>query len=232
MSERLQKFLARAGVASRRKAEDLITAGRVTVNGEVAKLGSKVDEGDEVSVDGKTVRGQQTTVTYMLNKPRGYVTTVDDERGRKTVMELLPDIPGLHPVGRLDMESEGLLLLTTDGALTQELTHPSFEHEKTYRVWTDKGTLGAAELGLLERGLKLDDGLARARVAKLAEGGCELVLTEGRKRQVRRMLASVGYRVTRLVRTKIGGLELSGLNPGDYRELSPEDFADLGYTQA
>ena len=231
--ERLQKFLARAGVASRRKSEDLITQGRVRVNGVVAELGSSVTTGDEVKVDGTEVQGQQKgdLITYMLNKPAGYVTTLDDEKGRKTVMELLPDVPGLHPVGRLDMESEGLLLLTTDGELTQQLTHPKFGHEKTYRVWTDKGTLGAAELGILERGVELEDGKARAIVAKLADGGCELVLGEGRKRQVRRMVAAVGYRVTRLVRTKVGGLELNGLTSGQHRELDADDFAALGYTR-
>ena len=184
-------------------------------------------------MDGKRIVGQQSQdlVTYMLNKPAGYVTTLDDERNRKTVMELMPDVPGLHPVGRLDMESEGLLLLTTDGDLTQQLTHPKFGHEKTYRVWTDKGTLGAAELGILERGVELDDGKARAVVAKLADGGCELVLGEGRKRQVRRMLAAVGYRVKRLVRTKVGRLELGGLSSGQHRELEADDLELLGYTR-
>jgi 23S rRNA pseudouridine2605 synthase len=229
MMERLQKFLARAGVASRRKAEELITSGRVTVNGQVALLGSKVQDGDEVRVDGKKVEKMAEAVTYMLNKPAGYVTTADDEMGRKTVLELLPPevlsrAPGLHPVGRLDMDSEGLLLLTTDGDLTLRLTHPRYEHEKEYRVWCKEGEVGAAELGILERGLELDDGRARAVVAKRAEGGCKLVLTEGRNRQVRRMLAKVGYNVTRLVRTRIARLELGDLPSGQYRELDEREL--------
>lgn len=222
--ERLQKFLARAGVASRRKAEDLITSGRVTVNGNIAVLGSKVQDSDDVRVDGKKVDKMAETVTYMLNKPTGVVTTTDDEQGRKTVLELLPNVPGLHPVGRLDMDSEGLLLLTTDGNLTLRLTHPRFEHEKEYRVWCKEGELGAAELGILERGLELDDGRAKALVAKRAEGGCKLVLAEGRNRQVRRMLAKVGYSVTRLVRTRVAKLELGDLASGQYRALNESEL--------
>lgn len=231
MSERLQKRLARAGIASRRKAEDLIREGRVRVNGAVAELGTRVAEGDEVEVDGEPVASPQTKVTFMLNKPAGYVTTLEDELGRPTVMALVPEVPGLHPVGRLDLESEGLLLLTTDGELTLKLTHPRYQHEKEYRVWCREGTLDAGALAVLEQGVTLDDGPARAVVAKLAEGGCRMVLTEGRKRQVRRMLAEVGYKVTRLVRTRVAGLELGALPSGRYRELSPEDFAKLGYTR-
>jgi 23S rRNA pseudouridine2605 synthase len=224
MPERLQKFLARAGIASRRKAEDLIISKRVTVNGTIAVLGSKVQTGDDVRLDGKRVEKMAETITYMLNKPTGYVTTAEDELGRKTVLELLPNTPGLHPVGRLDLDSEGLLLLTTDGDLTLRLTHPRFEHEKEYRVWCKEGELGAAELGILEKGLELDDGPAKALVAKRAEGGCKLVLGEGRNRQVRRMLAKVGYSVTRLVRTRIARLELGDLPSGHYRELSEQEL--------
>lgn len=230
MSERLQKYLARAGLASRRKAEVYISEGRVTVNGETATLGMKVSAADDVRVDGTPIAAQTETVTYMLNKPPGYVTTADDERGRLTVMELVPKVPGLHPVGRLDMDSEGLLLLTTDGGLTLELTHPRYGHEKRYRVWCREGTLGAAELGILERGIELDDGPAKALLAKVAEGGCEIVIGDGRKRQVRRMLAEVGKRVTRLVRVKLGGLALGDLPLGEYRKLSAADFKQLGYT--
>jgi 23S rRNA pseudouridine2605 synthase len=226
--ERLQKYLARAGIASRRKAEEFITSGRVTVNGNVAVLGMKVQDGDEVLVDGKQVEKVAETSTYMLNKPTGYVTTADDEMGRKTVLELLPATPGLHPVGRLDMDSEGLLLLTTDGDLTLRLTHPRYEHEKEYRVWCKEGELGAGELAILEKGLELDDGPARAIVTKRAEGGCKLVLAEGRNRQVRRMLAKVGYSVTRLVRTRIARLELGELASGQYRVLNDDDLKLLG----
>ena len=230
-SERLQKFLARAGVASRRKAEQLILAGRITVNGQTAQLGQSVTEKDIVKMDGAVVAKLDKNVTYVLNKPAGYVTTVDDEKNRPTVMELLPKVPGLHPVGRLDMDTEGLLLLTTDGDLTLELTHPRYGHEKEYRVWCKEGTLDAAALGILEQGLELEDGFARAVVAKLAKGGCILVLAEGRNRQVRRMLAAVGYRVTRLVRTRIDKLELANLATGEYRKLSSQDYKLLGYTQ-
>lgn len=231
MSERLQKFLARAGVASRRKAEDLITAGRVSVNGRAAELGMKVGDDDVVAVDGESVSKPATTVTYLLNKPADYLSTVTDDRGRPTVMDLVPAVAGLHPVGRLDLESEGMLLLTNDGDLTLELTHPRYEHEKEYRVWCRQGTLNAGALATLEQGVRLEDGLAKVVVAKTAEGGCRVVLGEGRNRQVRRMLAAVGYSVTRLVRTRIGGLELGDLKTGGYRKLSAADYKKLGYTR-
>ena len=230
MSERLQKVLARAGIASRRKSEDLITAGRVKVNGQTAELGMKVSEEDEVRVDGKSVERDVKLVTYLLNKPEGVVSTVDDERNRQTVMDLVPVVPGLHPVGRLDRDSEGMLLLTNDGDLTLEMTHPRFEHEKEYRVWCSEGTPNAGALAALEQGVELEDGIARVVVAKVADGGCRVVLGEGRNRQVRRMLAAVGYRVTRLVRVRIGGLELGNLAVGGYRKLSAADFKRLGYT--
>jgi 23S rRNA pseudouridine2605 synthase len=222
--ERLQKYLARAGVASRRKAEELIVSKRVTVNGQIAELGSKVQEGDDVRLDGKRVEKMAETITYMFNKPAGYVTTADDEMRRKTVLELLPNTPGLHPVGRLDMDSEGLLLLTTDGDLTLRLTHPRFEHEKEYRVTCKEGEVQAGELSILERGLELDDGKAKAIVAKRTPDGCILVLGEGRNRQVRRMLAKVGYNVTKLVRTRIARLELGDLPSGQYRELTADEL--------
>jgi 23S rRNA pseudouridine2605 synthase len=224
MPERLQKYLARAGIASRRKAEELIISGRVTVNGKIAELGSKVQADDDVRLDGKRVDKMAETITYMLNKPAGYVTTADDEMGRKTVLELLPKVPGLHPVGRLDMDSEGLLLLTTDGDLTLRLTHPRFEHEKEYRVTCKEGEVQAGELSILERGLELDDGKAKAIVAKRTPDGCILVLGEGRNRQVRRMLAKVGYNVTKLVRTRIARLELGDLPSGEYRELTADEL--------
>ncbi len=225
--ERLQKFLARAGLASRRKAEALIAEGRVRVNGRVAELGMKVAAGDEVTVDGRVVGAGERRVTFAFYKPRGVLSSVGDDRGRKTVIDFFPPIPGLHPVGRLDLESEGLLLVTNDGELTNRLTHPSFGHEKAYRVWSAQGTLGASELQALERGVELDDGLARAVVAKVAKGGCRLVLSEGRKRQIRRMLAAVGHRVTRLKRERIGKLELGELTPGEYRELAAEEVEAL-----
>lgn len=229
--ERLQKFLARAGVASRRKAEELISAGRVTVNGKRAELGMKVTEHDDVQVDGEAVLATQRNVTYALYKPPGVVTTVKDEKGRRTVMEFFEPIPGLHPVGRLDYESEGLLLMTTDGDLTLQLTHPRYGHEKEYRVWCKGGAVKNEDLKRLEAGIRLEDGVARAIRAQSAEGGCILVLEEGRNRQVRRMLGALGYDVTRLKRTRIGGLELGHLKPGSKRKLSHDDLVKLGYTR-
>ncbi|MEX2543466.1 MAG: pseudouridine synthase [Trueperaceae bacterium] len=222
--ERLQKVLARLGVASRRGVEDLIRHGRVTVNGQRAVLGMRVEPGDAMMVDGKEVVGETRAVTLMLNKPTGVVTTARDERGRKTVMDLVPAIPGLHPVGRLDMESEGLLLLTTDGELTLRLSHPRYRHRKSYRIWCRQGTVSSEALRRLLRGVELDDGPARALQASNRPGGCLLVLAEGRKRQVRRMLEVLDYDVTRLVRTGIGRLELGDLAPGSWRELSPDDI--------
>ncbi len=222
--ERLQKYLASAGIASRRKAEELITSGRVRVNGQVAILGTKVQDGDEVVVDGKQVDKVSEKIVYMLNKPKGYVTTAEDELGRPIVLELVPSAPGLHPVGRLDLDSEGLLLLTNDGDLTLRLTHPRYEHEKEYQVWCKEGQPDAGSLSTLERGLELDDGPAKAVMAKLSEGGCTLVLTEGRKRQVKRMMAAVGYTVTRLVRTRIARLKLGDLPTGQYRNLNQDEL--------
>ena len=222
--ERLQKVLARLGVASRRGVEELIRQGRVEVDGEPAVLGMRLVGGEEVRVDGEPVVGTRSSVTYMLNKPRGVVSTASDERGRRTVVDLLPATPGLHPVGRLDRESEGLLLLTTDGDLTLRLTHPRYGHRKTYRVWCRQGSLPQAALARLLRGVELEDGPARAVEARALPEGCELVLGEGRKRQVRRMLAALGFDVTRLVRTRVGELDLGDLEPGRYRLLDEEEI--------
>ncbi len=229
--ERLQKVLAQAGVASRRKSEDLITAGEVTVNGQRAELGMRVSPSDEVRVSGELVgrKKAKDNVTYAFYKPAGVLSSVSDDRGRKTVMDFLPGAPGLHPVGRLDLESEGLLLLTTDGDLTLQLTHPRYEHEKEYRVWCDK-LVPSEVLRRLEGGVALEDGPAKAIRAHRAEGGCVLVLGEGRNHQVRRMLAAFRLRVTRLKRTRIGGLRLEGLKSGEYRLLEAKDLARLGYT--
>jgi 23S rRNA pseudouridine2605 synthase len=228
--ERLQKVLAQAGVASRRKAEALIVAGRVTINGQPAKLGAKVAAGDEVQIDGRRIK-RPATVTYAYYKPVGELCTVSDERGRRTVLDHLPRLAGLHPVGRLDQDSEGLLLITNDGALTQRLTHPRFGQEKEYRVWCAEGTLSAQALEQLRQGVVLDDGPAAALRAWAAPGGCIVVLGEGRKRQLRRMLAAVGFSVLRLKRTRIAGLKLGNLAPGQYRELTPLELASLGYTE-
>lgn len=229
MTERLQKRLARAGVASRRAAEDLIRAGRVSVNGEVAHLGQSVTEADDIRLDGQLIDTQAAPhVTFALYKPRGYVTTAHDEYGRKNVLDAMPRVAGLHPIGRLDRDSEGLLLLTTDGELTLTLTHPRYGHEKAYRVWTaGERTPDLATLQLLEEGIELEDGPARALRAQGATGGALLTLGEGRKRQVRRMLGHLGYPVTRLMRYRVGGLWLDHLDVGEYRELSAQDLQDL-----
>jgi 23S rRNA pseudouridine2605 synthase len=228
-SERLQRYLARAGVASRRESEILIRAGRVRVDGVVALLGSSVRPGQQVALDGVPVVLPEGTRTFMLHKPAGVLCSVGDDRGRKTVMDLLPAVPGLHPVGRLDLDSEGLLLLTNDGDLTLRITHPRFEHAKTYRVWCSQGRVSPEACRRLEAGLELDDGPARARRAEPAPGGAVVVLAEGRKRQLRRMLETVGFRVQRLVRTHIGDLGLGDLKPGAWCEVTPAMLASLGY---
>ncbi|RIH82032.1 Ribosomal large subunit pseudouridine synthase B [Calidithermus terrae] len=224
---RLQQFLARAGIASRRKAEELIRAGRVTVNGQVAGLGSSVGEGDVVHFDGERVRLPQRKVVIALHKPAGVTTTKQDRHAERTVYQLVPDVPGLHPVGRLDRESEGLLLLTNDGDLTERLTHPRYGVRKVYRAWCRGGEVSLAACRRLVSGVELEDGPAKALEAKPMNGGARLVMTEGRKREVRRMLKAVGYPVERLVRTQIGMLELGGLKPGEWRYLGPEEIAAL-----
>lgn len=224
---RLQQFLARAGIASRRKAEEFIKAGRVSVNGQVATLGSSVGEGDVVRFDGERVRLPQKKVVIALHKPAGVTTTRSDPHARRTVYQLVPDMPGLHPVGRLDRESEGLLLLTNDGDLTQRLTHPRYGVRKVYRAWCRGGELSQAACRRLVEGVELDDGLARAIEARPMNGGVRLVMAEGRKREVRRMLKAVGYPVERLLRTQIGMLGLGELKPGEWRYLGPEEIAAL-----
>ena len=225
--ERLQKVLARAGVASRRHAEVWIRAGRVLVNGNVARLGDRVLPGDRVSVDGRPLERRTRHTTYLLNKPVGVLSTARDERGRPTVMGLVPDEPGLHPVGRLDLDSEGLLLLTTDGELTLLASHPRYGIDKEYRAWCAEGAVAAAALARLRRGVELEDGPARALEARAAPGGCSLVLTEGRNREVRRMLAAVGYTVTRLVRVRLGPLRLGELPSGAFRPVRDDELERL-----
>lgn len=227
---RIQKVLARAGVASRRAAEALIEAGRVTVGGRRASLGDRVGPDDDLRVDGRPVEAPAGPRTFALHKPRGLVTSAADERGRRTVFSLLPPVPGLHPVGRLDLDSEGLLLLTTDGDLTLHLTHPRFGHAKTYRVWCVGGSPASEALQRLRDGVLLDDGWARAEAVRPLPGGAELVLREGRKRQVRRMLQAVGAPVERLLRTRVGTVALGDLAPGAWRELTADEVERLRYT--
>ena len=226
----MQKVLARSGRASRRAAEEFVRAGRVTIDGRRAVLGDRLLPEQELRLDGRVVEAAAPARTFALYKPVGVITSAADERGRRTVLDLLPRVPGLHSVGRLDRDSEGLLLLTTDGDLTLRLTHPRYGHTKTYRAWCQAGTPSAAALARLRQGLVLDDGPARAEGVRPAPGGVVLVLREGRKRQVRRMLAAVDAPVVRLLRTHVGRLALGDLPVGGWRELGPDEVERLRYT--
>ncbi|HVW33786.1 MAG TPA: pseudouridine synthase [Acidimicrobiia bacterium] len=231
-SERLQKVLARAGLGSRRACEELIAGGRVEVNGAVAELGQRVDpERDRVTVDGVTLPVRPGLVYYLLNKPAKVVTTASDPQGRPTVLQLVPAEPRVFPVGRLDWETEGLLLLTNDGELAHGLTHPSRGVPKTYLAEVG-GVPGRAALRRLREGVELDDGPtapARVRLAQATATGAalEIVIHEGRNRQVRRMCEAVGHPVRRLVRTRFGPLHDQRLAPGDWRPLSPPEIRAL-----
>ncbi len=226
--ERLQKVLAAAGVASRRHVEEMVREGRIKVNGRAARIGQRIDpDVDVVEVDGTAISLRSDLVHYLLNKPRGVVSTASDPQGRPTVLDGLPAEPRVYPVGRLDMDSEGLLLLTNDGDLARRVMHPSSGCEKEYLVAVD-GRTDAAALGALRRGVELSDGLtAPARVSSPQRGMLRLTLTEGRNRQVRRMCAAVGLTVTRLVRTRIGPLRATRLHPGEWRELTTAELRSL-----
>ena len=230
--ERLQKVLAHAGLGSRRAMEELIAAGRVKVNGRRAELGVRVDPTkDEVKVDGSRVPLQQDLLHYMLNKPVGVVSTASDPQGRQTVVDVL-DVPGrVWPVGRLDTDSEGLIVVTNDGELTHRLTHPRFEVPKTYLAEV-KGTVGGRAIKQLIAGVELEDGptkRAKVNLVEATRGGTllEITITEGRNRQVRRMCEAVGHPVKRLVRTNLGPLHLGRLKPGTFRKLSLEEVRAL-----
>lgn len=233
MAERLQKFLARAGIASRRAAEQLILRGEVSVNGQPADIGCCVDpEVDVITWRGRVVKAEERLVYLMLNKPAGYLTTAKDPFGRPTVLDLLPQSDlRLYPVGRLDRDTEGLLLLTNDGAFAYALTHPKFEVPKRYIAWV-KGSVGEQALKRLRSGIELDDGPtapAEARILEQRSGQTqlELVIHEGRKRQVRRMCASVGHEVLRLMRVQLGQLQLGDLPPGKTRPLTAGEVSAL-----
>ncbi len=228
-AQRLQKVLARVGLGSRRACEELIADGRVTVNGERAVLGQRVDPAaDRVELDGVVLPVLPGLVHYVLNKPVGVLTTADDPEGRRMVVDLVPDHPRVFPVGRLDADSEGLLILTNDGDLAQRLTHPSFGVEKEYLAEVD-GVPSAGALRTLRQGVELDDGMtAPATVGVVAPGVLRIVIHEGRNRQIRRMTEAVGHRVRRLVRTRIGPLTDSGLGPGEWRPLTLSEVRDLG----
>ena len=226
--ERLQKVLARIGIGSRRVCEEMIADGRVTVNGVVADLGRRVDvDSDQVEIDGVPIGVRPGLVHYLLNKPAGVVTTADDPQGRPTVLDLVPDEPRVFPVGRLDMDTEGLLLLTNDGDLTHRLTHPSFGVEKEY-IASVEGTPTRASLRALREGIELTDGMtAPAEAALLAPGVIRLTIHEGRNRQVRRMCEAIGHPVTRLVRSRIGPLADRRLKPGTWRALTGDELRAL-----
>ncbi|WP_419919612.1 pseudouridine synthase [Candidatus Poriferisocius sp.] len=227
-TERVQKVLARAGVASRRVVDEMVAEGRIGVNGETARLGRRVDpERDLVTVDGIPVGLRTHLVYYLLNKPPGVVTTASDPQGRPTVVELVPDHPRVFPVGRLDSGSEGLLLLTNDGELTHRLTHPSFGVEKEYLAQV-AGRVSRGALRQLREGVELDDGPARATTVSQPEPSVvRIVVNEGRNRLVRRMCDAVNHPVLRLVRTRIGPLTDHKLAPGEWRKLTPNEVRTL-----
>ena len=226
--ERLQKLIARAGICSRREAEKLISAGRVTVDGKIIhELGAKASTNQKILVDGNPLHLGAEKIYLMLNKPRGYVSTVHDERGRKTILDLIDTSERVYPVGRLDLNSEGLILLTNDGDLTNALIHPRYEVSKTYRAKIS-GEITEGKLDRLRAGLELDDGLtAPAEVYWLDKDLVEVTIHEGRNRQVRRMFAAIGCDVKRLRRIKFAGLTLDGLKVGAFRALTAEEVARL-----
>jgi 23S rRNA pseudouridine2605 synthase len=224
---RLNAYLARAGVASRRKADELIKAGRVTVNGEPGELNTFVAKRDRVELDGRALE-KQPLAYVLLHKPAGVVTTASDPQGRPTVVELVAHHEArLVPVGRLDADTTGALLLTNDGELAHRLAHPRYEVEKVYEAEVE-GEPGEDALRRLEQGVELEDGLTAPAVARcLAPGRVELAIHEGRKHQVKRMLAEVGHPVTRLHRSRYAGLTLKGLGPGESRELAGAEVERL-----
>jgi 23S rRNA pseudouridine2605 synthase len=228
---KLQTFLAHAGVASRRKSEELIKEGKVTINGQVAQIGERVKPEDTVLLEGKEISGSEEKVTYLIYKPVGVVSTTSDELGRKNVVDFLKKelgaagkkLPRLYPVGRLDIDSEGLMLLTNDGKLTQEMTHPSFETPKTYRVKVE-GEPTERAISHLERGVKLREGYTSPAVVEIVElhsdhSVLEITIHEGRNHQVKRMLQRVGYEVVRLIRIKMGEYSLDDLEGKKFKKV-------------
>ena len=236
MEERLQKYLASCGVASRRACEEIIKAGRVAVNGQtVTEMGFKVTVGvDKVSVDGKDINPEEELVYLMLNKPEGYVTTASDPQGRPTVLDLVAEVPQrVFPVGRLDVDTEGLLLLTNDGELAYRLTHPKFAVTKVYHALVT-GKPSEDKLNRMRNGLKLDDGMTKPCTVEVIRRYnhktlLEITISEGRNRQVRRMCRAIGNPIIELERVKLENIELSGVKRGQYRSLTLEELAPLMY---
>lgn len=229
MEQRLQKIISEMGIASRRRAEEMIIEGRVTVNGRVVAIGTKADPAkDHIKVDGKLMTGAEKKIYLLFNKPRGVVTSLSDPQGRPTVKNYLKGIKQrVYPVGRLDYDSEGLLLLTNDGEFTHAVLHPSKKVPKTYHVKI-KGIILPAEIEKLRNGISLDGVLtapAKIRTVKKTEHNSwiEMTIYEGRKRQIRRMFQRIGHSVIRLIRIKINGVALGSLPPGAYRYLRPEE---------
>ncbi len=233
MKQRLQKVIADAGLASRRQAERWIVDGRVIVNDRQASLGESADPAvDKIEIDGRLLQADEKKIYLLLNKPVGYITTARDPQGRPTVVDLVREVPArLFPVGRLDINTDGLLLMTNDGALANRLTHPRHQVEKTYLVRV-RGALSQNAKRSLEQGVRLEDGMtAPARIEKIRMAGnhswFEISIREGRNRQIRRMCEAVGHPVSRLRRIRIGFLDLDGLEPGRFRFLLPEEVAKL-----
>jgi pseudouridine synthase len=232
MRERLQKILSRAGIASRRAAEQVLAERRITVNGvTVDAPGTKADpETDDIRVDGVRLRPPKAPVHLLLYKPKGVVSTRHDPQGRETVMDLVPAVSGLFPVGRLDVSSEGLILLTNDGSFSERVAHPRFEVQRTYHAKV-RGTPQPETLARLRRGLVVEGDRLVADRASLIEAApnswVEIVLHEGKKHEVRRLLAAVGHPVSKLKRVAIGPVTARGLRPGEYRSLTPAEVAAL-----
>ena len=226
---RLVKYLANAGVASRRAAEEIIRAGRVTVDGiTIVDPARETTDAHVVTVDGQKLHATHRRVVYAVNKPAGVVSTASDPQGRPTVVSLVQTSERLYPVGRLDIDSTGLILLTNDGELAHRLTHPSFEVEKTYVATVRNPPVRDETLRVLSEGLLLEDGrTAPAKARRIKPDTIELTLREGRKRQVKRMCEEVGHRVIRLQRTRFGPLELGALKPGAHRKLRPQEIEEL-----
>ena len=225
--ERLQKVLARAGIASRRASEEMIQAGRVTINGQIAALGDKVADSDRIELDGIPVLRDPNLVHYLLHKPRDVVSTASDTENRQTVVDLVPSTIRVYPVGRLDADSEGLIILTNDGDLTHRLTHPSFGVPKEYLVHVE-GIPQRSALRSLREGIQLEDGMtAPAQVSMPDQRLLKITIHEGRNRQVRRMCAAIGHPVVRLVRVRIGPITDSSLTAGSWRELTNEEVRSL-----